>query len=267
MTRAFRGTLGIVLLLALVAPTWAQTATLKVSVAPERDANSKVTGNYVASVTLENAATAREVVFGLDLPTAYGLDVTASDIRVVAVKPGVDIMAVDANTPATPDPSDDTPVLFAENVTTTAGVNGLWIVGLLKNDATTATKQVCSIVFTSRGRATTSTLNFEAGVAVKDGTLAVMTSAGTFGTQQVPLFGDFNWDGKVNALDFALFGQAWRQYNATKTDKPFADLAPRSTPNTVTDPALMLSTGNSSVDALDFAAFGVAWRAYNKAHP
>jgi hypothetical protein len=265
MTNAFRGALGVLLLLALVIPTWSQT--LKVSVTPERDASSKVTGNYVASVTLESAAAAREVVFGLDFPTAYGLNVTPSDIRVIAVKPGADIMAVDANTPATPDTSDDTPVLFVENLTATAGVNGMWVVGLLKNDTATANKKVCDIVFTSRGRATTSTLAFEAGVQVKDGSLAVLTSTGTFGSQQVPLFGDFNWDGKVNALDFALFGQAWREYNSTTVDKAFADLNPTSTPGTVTDPALMLSTGDNKVNALDFAKFALAWREYNKAHP
>jgi len=124
-------------------------------------------------------------------------------------------------------------------------------------------KKVCDIVFTARGKATTSPLAFETGsVSVKNAALAVLISSGTFAGAPVPLFGDFNWDSKVNALDFASFGQAWREYNASKTDLPIADLHTRANP-TVTDPAQMLSTGDHKVDALDFAAFGLAWRQYN----
>lgn len=260
MVRDLRGLVGVVLLLVVVAPVWSQQ--LKVTVAPERAADGKLTGNYSAAVTVEGAVTARQVSFGLNIPKAYTVDTAAYDIRIVAVKPGADVHLIDANTPETPaDPSDDTPVLFAENVSGT-DTNGVWIVALLKDDATTTSKKVCNIIFTARGRATTANVTFDT-VAVKDGSLVTLVSAGTFAGAQVPLFGDFNWDGKVSALDFSVFAQAWREYNASAADKPLADLNPRQDP-TVTDPRAMLSTGDNKVNALDFSAFALAWREYNK---
>lgn len=241
-------------------PVWSQQ--LKVTVGPERAADGKLTGNYLAAVTVEGAGSAREVSFGLNLPKAYTVDTTAFDIRIVAVKPGADVYMVDTNTPETPgDPSDDTAVLFAENVVGSE-TNGVWVVALLKDDATKSTKKVCDIVFTARGRATGAEMSFDT-VAVKDGSLATLVSGGSFGGARAPLFGDLNWDGKVSALDFAVFAQAWREYNASHTDKPLADLHPRQDP-TVTDPRAMLSLGDSVVNALDFSAFALAWREYNK---
>jgi hypothetical protein len=260
MARDVRGLVGVVLLLVLVVPVWAQQ--LKVTVSPERASDGKLTGNYDAAVTVVSAATAREVSFGLNIPTAYTVDTDAYDIRIVAVKSGADVALIDANTPETPaDTSDDTPVLFAET-TVGSGTTDVSVVALLKDDATATTKKVCDVIFTARGRATTANVTFDT-VAVKDASLVTLVSAGTFAGAQVPLFGDFNWDGKVSALDFAVFAQAWREYNSTGTDKALADLNPRQDP-TVTDPRTMLSTGDNKVNALDFSAFALAWREYNK---
>ena len=260
MAREMRALAGVLLAALWMTPVWSQQ--LKVTVAPERAADGKLTGNYDAAVTVEGAATAREVSFGLNIPKAYVVDTAAFDIRIVAVKPGADVYAVDTNTPETPaDPTDDTPVLFAENVSS-ADTNGVWIVALLKDDATKTSKKVCDVIFTARGRPTAANIAFDS-VAVKDGNLVTLVNAGTFAGAQAPLFGDLNWDGKVSALDFAIFAQAWREYNASGADKPLADLNPRQDP-TVTDPRAMLSTGDNKVNALDFSAFALAWREYNK---
>ena len=122
-------------------------------------------------------------------------------------------------------------------------------------------------MFTSRGRATVAVVGFETGsVAVKDGTLNALVQQGTFNKGiQVPLFGDLNWDGAINALDFAVFAQAWREYNAAHTDKALADLYPRT--NTSTDPAQMLTDAtkaDKAITALDFSVFALAWREFNK---
>jgi hypothetical protein len=206
-------------------------------------------------------------VFGFSFPKAaappvgYELELAPEDIWILAVVPGPDVVSIDANDPPTPaDPSDDTPVVFAESATA-ADTSTVWIVALLTEEEKSP-KKICDIVFTSRGKATVSLVNFEAGVSVKDGALAELIGDGTYGSAQVPLFGDFTWDGTVNALDFAVFAQAWREYNATTADKALADLHDRA--NTSTDPAEMLSLGNNAVNALDFAQFALAWREYNK---
>ena len=46
--------------------------------------------------------------------------------------------------------------------------NGVWVVALLTDEAK-ASKQICEVVFLSRGKATVSDLAFD-GVVVKDGT-------------------------------------------------------------------------------------------------
>jgi hypothetical protein len=262
-----RGLLVPVLLLALAIPVCAQQ--VKVSVQPDRTGTGTLTGDYYAKVTVEGAGTARQVVFRLNFPAAYGLNQNPSDIQIVAVRPGADVMSIDANDVPTADPSDDTPVVFAEAVSGSP-TNGVWIVALMKDEAAKTTKHVCDIVFTSRGRATKDPVAFEAGsVSVKDASLAVLSNQGVFGTSQVPLFGDVNWDSKVNALDFAVFVQAWREYNQSgfTADKALADLAPRSTASGVIDPAEMLSSQTATpkaINALDFTDFVLSWREYNK---
>lgn len=262
MSRAMRfvpGLVALVLVALVCGAAVAQTAALKVTVSPEKNPSNNLTGNYVASVSVDNAPTAREVVARINFPTAYGVDTAVNDIRIKAVTAGADVYSLTTTTPATP-------VVFAE-ATTADGVNGIWVVALLVETEKTP-KKVCDITFTARGKPTTSPLTFETGsVAVKNAALATLISAGTFANNTpVPLFGDLNWDSKVNALDFAAFGQAWREYNASKTDLPIADLNPRAN-TAITDPAQMLTDGakaNKKVDALDFADFGTAWRNYNK---
>ena len=113
--RGPRGLIGLLLLLVMLLPAWAQDPTLKASVAPERDAGGNLTGRYVARVSVDNAPTARQATFRLDFPTAYGVATAPDDIRIVAVRPGEDVVSIDANTPETPgNPDDDTPVVFAE---------------------------------------------------------------------------------------------------------------------------------------------------------
>lgn len=255
--------LATLLVLSLVVPALAQQ--VNVTVEPQRAQDDSLTGNYVAKVMVTGAATARQVVFRLNFPKEYTVDMTASDIQIVAVVPGDDAMMIDAD--ETPDGVAETPVVFAEAV---AGdpTNGIWIVALMKDDAQKDPKHVCDIVFTSRGRATTAPVAFEAGsVTVKDGTLAVLTDQGAFSTAQVPLFGDFNWDNAIDPNDLFLFAQAWREYYATSPSpsKALADIAPRATDPTVVDPAAMLSTGDDTVDPNDLFDFALAWREYYKA--
>ena len=116
---------GVLLVLLLVLPCWAQE--LKVTVSAERAQDGKLTGNYVASVAVNQAGAARQVVFGLDFPTAYGMNTAVDDIRIVAVKPGADVESIDVS-------GTQTPVLFGEKTDAT-GANVIWVVALLKDDA------------------------------------------------------------------------------------------------------------------------------------
>ena len=75
-----------------------------------------------------------------------------SDIRIVAVKPGADVMSIDANTPPT---GVLTPVVFAEGTAST--VREVWVVALLTS-ATNDPKTVCDVVFTCQGHPTTSNI-------------------------------------------------------------------------------------------------------------
>jgi hypothetical protein len=146
-------------------------------------------------------------------------------------------------------------------------LNGVWIVALMKDEAQTDPKHVCDIVFTAKGRPTTSSVVFEAAsVTVKAGDLSVLSTQGAFSTAQVPKFGDLNWDNAVSALDFITFVQAWREYNQSgmQNYKALADLAARSSDPTVVDPDLMISQGDDAINALDFTDFVLAWREYNK---
>jgi len=254
--------LSALLVLSLVVPALAQQVT--VTVEPQREQAGTLTGDYVAKVMVSGAATARQVVFRLNFPTEYTLDMNPSDIQITAVVPGDDAMSIDADDPA--DGVAETPVVFAEAVAGSPA-NGVWIVALMKDDAGKDPKHVCDIVFTSKGRATTGTVTFEAGsVTVKDGSLTVLTDQGAFSTAQVPKFGDLNWDNAINALDFATFVQAWREFNNSGMAdyKALADLSARSTDPTIVDPDLMLSQGDDTINALDFADFVLSWREYNK---
>lgn len=255
--------LATLLVLSLVVP--ALTQQVSVTVEPQRETDGTLTGKYIAKATVSGAATARQVVFRLNFPTEYTLDMNASDIQIVAVLPGEDAMSIDADDP--PDGTAETPVVFAEAVAGSPS-NGVWIVALMKDDAAKDPKHVCDIVFTSKGRPTTNTVTFEAGsVTVKDGSLAVLSSVGAFSTSQVPKFGDLNWDNTINALDFTTFVQAWREYNNSGLQdyKALADYSPRSSDPTIVDPDLMISQGDDAINALDFTDFVLAWREYNKA--
>lgn len=258
MARHLRVFVGALLLLVLIAPAWSQQ--LKATVATEKDTAGKYTGNYVLSVTLEGAPTARQVSFAIGFPTAYGVNAAADDIRVVAVKPGVDVYLIDANTPETPaDTSDDTPVLFAEP-TADASTNTVWVVALLKEEASksdAAKTKVCDIVFTSRGRATTAQVAFDAANAsVKDGSLNVISAPPAFSGTNQPKLGDLNWDDLVTTKDFGFWLQAFRQGG----DLPFADIFPLAS-GSLSDPANAISKGNDGITTKDFGAWLQAWRA------
>lgn len=258
MDRPIRGAMGVLLLVCLIVPAWSQQ--LKSTVSTEKDAAGKYTGNYVLSVTLEGVPAAREVSFAVGFPTAYGVNTGASDLRIVAVRPGCDVYLLDTNTPETPaDTGDDTPVLFAET-TTDAGSNAVWVVALLKEEAgksDPAKTRVCDIVFTSRGRATTAAVTFDAtNASVKDGALNVISAPTSFSGTSNPTLGDLNWDGAVTTKDFGFWLQAFRQGG----DLPFADVFPLAS-GSLSDPANAVSQGNDGITTKDFAAWLQAWRA------
>jgi hypothetical protein len=258
MARAVRIVLSLCLLMGLGA-VWAQQAQVKATVTQERDASGALTGRMLMRVTVENAGAARECVFRINLPTAYGLD-TASDgnISIKDVRAGADVEEIVVG-------SQRVKVCFVEAVAG-QGVSGLWIVALLQDAPTKTTKHVCDIVFTARGRPTTAPVTYEAqSISVKDANLNVLATTGTIAPRANPLFGDLDWKGDINALDFSLFAQAWRRYNATKQDLALADFYPLAT-GTGNDPNNDTSQGDRQVNALDFAKFAQAWRAYNQAH-
>jgi hypothetical protein len=257
--------LGLVSLAACIAATtWAAaTPGLYVQVIPDKDTSGNMTGNLAARVRVHGLTDAREVVFHLSFPTVYGVDTTASDIRIVAVKPGADVMSIDANNPATPaNPADDTPVVFAEGATST--VREVWVVALLTSSANNP-KVVCDVVFTCHGRPTTSSIAIDS-VQVKDGSLAVLAAPAAFTANAtatatgspVPLFGDFNWSGAIDAGDVTLIIQAWNA-NAAGHYCPWADIG-GGVYDTSTDLSSRLATGNGAMDASDITAIIHAWR-------
>jgi hypothetical protein len=256
--------LGLVGLATLVAATtWAAaTPGLYVQVIPEKNTGGALTGKLEAHITTIGLTTAREVVFHLSFPTAYGVDMTASDIRIVAVKPGTDAMSIDANSP--PGSGPLTPVVFAEG--TVSSSREVWVVALLNNN-TNDPKSVCDVVFTCQGRPTTSPLVID-NVQVKDGSLSVLASSGNFtsnaaGTAPgvaVPLFGDLNWNGQIDATDVTLIIQAWNA-NAAGTYCPWADIG-GGTYDASTNLSTRTATGNGAMDTSDITAIIHAWR-YN----
>jgi len=239
------------LVLSLVAPTLAQQVT--VTVEPQREADDTLTGRYVARVTFAGNGAARQVVFRLDFPTEYALDTTPSDIQIVAVAPGEDALSIDADDP--PDGTAETPVVFAEAIDADP-VNGIWVVALMKDDAQKDPKHVCDIVFTAKGRATTTPLTFQANsITVKDGALADLNAQGSFATAQNPWLGDLDWDGDIGFSDFNLWLLCWQ----SKENRPMADLDPLLT-GEATDPANAVSEGDDAITFGDFNAWLVAWQ-------
>ena len=198
MARIYRMA-SLLALIFLVSAAWAQVS-LTVKVSPERD-NGAYTGRYVARVEVTGATTAREVVANIRIPTAYTMDVSPQGISIKDVRPGADVYSVDVE--GTP-----TRVCFVES-SEVNNRNSVWIVALL-TDEQKATKHVCDIVFTAKGRPTTSNINW-GEVAVKDGDLNVLVDQGTYGSARCPLFGDLDWDGAIGLRDFALFVAALRQ--------------------------------------------------------
>lgn len=244
----------MVALLAGAIPCFAQQ--VQVAMQFDRLADSSLSGNYLAKVTVEGAGAARQVVFRLNFPEAYTLDMAPDDIQIVAVRPGADVMSIDANATPTPDTADDTPVVFAEAVAGSP-VNGIWIVALMKDEAAKSTKHVCDIVFTSRGRATKDLLAFEAGsVAVKDASLAVLSDQGAFASAQAPLFGDLNWDSKIDPGDYNIWRASWK----LSRDVPLADLFPVVAGTTPNDPVNAISVGDNTVNPGDYNAWRGAWK-------
>ena len=244
----------VVLVLAVAIPAMAQQ--VKVAMQFDRLPDNSLTGKYIARVSCEGVGTARQVVFRLNFPDAYALNMDPSDIQIAAVIPGADVMSIDANATPTADPSDDTPVVFAEAVAGSP-VNGIWIVALMKDEAAKTTKHVCDIIFTSRGRATKDPVAFEANsVVVKDASLSVLASQGAFAGAQTPLFGDLNWDGKIDPGDYNIWRAAWR----LSRDVPLADLFPVLAGTTPNDPANAISVGDNSVNPGDYNAWRGAWK-------
>ena len=253
---------GVVLAAALGcgAAVAAQSPGIRGFVAPERGAARALTGRYVLSIEAVKAPSARLVSFRLRVPLAYELDTDPRVVRVDAVLPGSQVLAMDLKTPTTADPADDTPLLFAQ--TSTSGGNLLLDVVALLKSSQKAPKHVCDVIFTSRGRPTATPLAFPAGtVAVRDADSALLGQAASFGTKPVPLFGDLDWSGAVNSLDLSLFAEAWRRSNVTHQALPLADLAPFTGPM---DPNTSVSQGNGAVNAADLSALKAAWTAYNK---
>ncbi len=258
--------LGLVSLATCVAvTTWAAaTPGLYVQMVADRDSTTNaITGNLAARVSVIGIPTAREVVFHLSFPTVYGVNITASDIRIVAVKPGADVMSIDANNPPT---GVLTPVVFAEGVTST--VREVWVVALLTSSANDP-KAICDVVFTAHGRPTLSNVAIDS-VQVKDGSLTVQASTANFSANSggttagvaCPIFGDFNWDGHVSAADFAMWVAAWKAWSASNTTASYADIMPAVSGDTPTDPANCLTDQSAAlaVSAIDFAGWVAAWK-------
>jgi len=243
--------LAALLILSLVAPAMAQQVT--VTVEPEREQDDTLTGNYIAKTMVTGAATARQVVFRLNFPTEYTLDMLPSDIQIVAVIPGEDAMSIDADDP--PDGVAETPVVFAEPVPG-APSNGVWVVALMKDDAQKDPKHVCDIVFTSRGRATTASIAFGTNsVTVKDGALTDLKAQGAFETVQNPCLGDLDWDGDIGFADFNLWLLCWQSGQS----RPMADLDPLAQGD-ASDPCNAISEGDDAITFGDFNTWLVAWQ-------
>ena len=251
-------------LLGMAALVWGatalpQTASVRATVAPERGAGRVLTGRYVLSLEVVKAPEARLVTSRLRVPIAYDVPTAARGIRVEAVRPGAEVLRMDLNTPPTAPVGDDTPLLFAD-ASTGSDFIFLDVVALLKASHA-APKHVCDVVFTATGRPTTKPIIFYPdSVAISNADSAVLGNTGFFATAAVPLFGDLDWSGAVNALDLSLFAEAWRTSDTTGTALPLADLHPYSGG---TDPAKMVSRGNKLIDNRDLAALKTAWTAYN----
>lgn len=245
MARNLRAVAAVGLLFLVAAVALGQTS-LKVTVSPQRS-DDRYTGRYVARVEVEGGSTAREVVFNFRIPTAYQMSTTAQGIRIQDVVPGDDCYSVDVE--GTP-----TKVCFVES-SQISDRNSIWVVALL-TDEQKATKHVCDIIFTARGRPTTVNLNIR-DVAVKDGDLNVLADAGTFTGARCPLFGDLDWDGAIGIRDFALFVAALRQgdYVAWADLMPVANGSPPPS-----DPANAISAGDGQIGIADFGAWVMALR-------
>ena len=227
-----------------------QTVTLQITISPQRDNPSHYSGRYVASVNVVGGASAREVVFNINIPTAYEMDVSPQDIRIVDVLPGADVHSI-----AVQGHNEPVPVCFVESQAVNNN-NSIWVVALLE-DNDRDPKHVCDIVFTAHGRPTTSPLTLS-DVAIKDGDVNLIGDQSNFGNNvPCPLFGDLDWDGAIGIRDFALFVAALRQ-----GDNPaWADLMPlaQGSPQP-SDPEHAVSAGDGAVGIADFAAWVMALR-------
>jgi hypothetical protein len=259
----FAGLVGMVVCTA--ASSWAAaTPGLYVQVTQEKDTSSNLTGKLAARIRVVGLPTAREVVFHLGCPTAYGVDTGVDDIRIKAVKPGVDVMSIDTNQPPTPsNPADDTPVCFAEGATTT--LRDVWVVALLTS-STTDPKVVCDVLFTCQGRPTTANVVIDA-VQVKDASLNLLASAGNFSSTAdgtgtgaaCPLYGDLNWNNQIDFNDVLALVQAWKA-NAASIYCPYADITPD---DGGAELATRTSVGNGTLDFNDILGLVHAWRKAN----
>jgi hypothetical protein len=239
---------------------WSQAPGVRATVTPERGPGRVLTGKYVLTVEAVKAADARLVSFRVRVPLAYGVNAALQGIRVEAVRSGSQVLSMDLNNPPTAATGDDTPLMFAE---ATAGADNVLVdvVALLKANATSP-KHVCDVVFTSQGRPTTKTIGFPPGtVSVRNADSVLLGSDSSFAGAAVPLFGDLDWSGSINALDLSLFAEAWRTSDASGKALPLADLHPYAGGP---DPAQMTSTGNKLVDNRDLTALRAAWTEYNK---
>lgn len=256
MVRACRIVLSGLALAVVAAGAFAQS--VQVQVQPQRGADNKLTGRYVAKVSVVGAKTARLVVFRLNVPTAYQMATGAvtNQTWLVDVVPGADVYKL----PASAD-SAQPPVFFAELATDVAGRHGLWGVALLVDTEKTP-KHVCNIVFTSKGRVTTEALAFQAGtVSVKDQALAQLTNQGTFSGTAAPKFGDVNWNGQIDGDDFGLFAATWSAYFGDPSiTLDFADLAPLN--NDADSLTQRTSKSDGKITGQDLGMFAWAWNKF-----
>jgi len=246
-----RGSMALAVLLGgCLTMAWAQAPELKARVTAQYDEGAKLTGNYVLTLTAQNVPAARLVSFRVNFPSGYGLQTDAEDIRIQAVEPGADVLILDEGGGVT------TPVAFAEGIAA-QGTNGVWVVALLTEEAKSP-KEVCKIVFTSRGRATTVPLAFEAGsVSAKDGEAAELPITGSFTGTSAAIFGDLNWDGLITVADLSLWLAARSVSRTTGIPRAFADLAPLAPGSNAADPANALTdaTAAAGITVQDLSAF------------